>query len=127
MAKKKIKRALKRVAKAAVPMLAIAGLGKAFMNARNQRKQMKDFLATEGGDRSNMTSRPNMMDIAGPMIRKTRFNPAMMLQGVGMDPVIEGIQAGAKKGGRIMKTKKGGKAVRGFAKKKKQANKMRKK
>ena len=28
---------------------------------------------------------------------------------------------------RIMKTKKGGKAVRGFAKKKKQANKMRKK
>ena len=127
MSKKKIKRALKRVAKAAVPMLAIAGLGKAFMNARNQRKLMKAFLATEGGDISNMTSRPNMMDIAGPMIRKPRFNPAMMLQGVGMDPVIEGIQAGAKKGGRIMKTKKGGKAVRGFAKKKKQANKMRKK
>ena len=35
--------------------------------------------------------------------------------------------AGKKDGGRIMKTKRGGKAVRGFAKKKKQANKMRKK
>ena len=34
-----------------------------------------------------------------------------------MDPVIQGIQAGAKKGGRIVKTKKGGKAVRGFGKK----------
>ena len=77
MAKKKIKRALKRVAKAAVPMLAIAGLGKAFMNARNQRKQMKDFLATEGGDISNMTSRPNMFDIAGPVKRMTRQVPKM--------------------------------------------------
>jgi hypothetical protein len=44
-----------------------------------------------------------------------------------MDPVFGDLPAGAKKGGRIMKTKKGGKAVRGFAKKKKQANKMRKK
>ena len=119
MSKRKIKKFLKRVAP-----LALAGFGAAMLGRRNQ---MKDFLATEGGDRSNMTSRPNMMDIAGPMIRKTRFNPAMMLQGVGMDPVIEGIQAGAKKGGRIMKTKRGGKAVRGFAKKKKLANKMRKK
>ena len=119
MSKRRIKKFLKRVAP-----LALAGFGAAMLGRRNQ---MKDFLATEGGDRSNMTSRPNMMDIAGPMIRKTRFNPAMMLQGVGMDPLIEGIQAGAKKGGRIMKTKKGGKAVRGFAKKKKQANKMRKK
>ena len=54
------------------------------------------------------------------------MNPAMMLGGIG-DDVISGIQAGAKKGGRIIKTKNGGKAVRGFAKKKKQANKMRKK
>jgi hypothetical protein len=97
--KRKLNKFLKRVAP-----LALAGFGAAMLG---RRKQMKDFLATEGGDRSNMISRPNMMDIAGSMIRKPRFNPAMMLQGVGMDPVIEGIQAGAKKGGRIMKTKKG--------------------
>ena len=59
--------------------------------------------------------------------RAKSMNPAEFLIGVGDDPVISGIQAGAKKGGRIMKTKRGGKAVRGFAKKKKQANKMRKK
>ena len=47
-----------------------------------------------------------------PVKRKMNFNPAMMLQGVGMDPVIEGIQAGAKRGGRIVKTKRGGRAVR---------------
>jgi hypothetical protein len=40
------------------------------------------------------------------------MNPAMFLSGVGDDPVISGIQAGAKKGGRIVKTKKGGRAVR---------------
>ena len=116
---KKIKRALRKAAKAAVPMLAVAGLGKAFMNARNRKAMLEGADANEG-----------FVDMipTGPFIkRKPRFNPAMILQGVGMDPVIEGIQAGAKKGGRIMKTKKGGKAVRGFAKKKKQANKMRKK
>ena len=121
MAKKKIKKFLKKAA----PLLAVAGLGKAFMNARNRKNQMKEFLATEGGDLSDMrdygpfSKRPNF--------NPNLFNPTMMLQGVGDDPVIEGIQAGAKKGGRIMKTKRGGKAVRGFAKKKKQANKMRKK
>ena len=95
--------------------------GKALMNRRDKANQMKEFLATEGGD----ISMP-----MGPFItrkRKMDMNPAMFLSGVGDDPVIPGIQAGAKKGGRIMKTKKGGKAVRGFAKKKKQANKMRKK
>ena len=129
MSKRKIKKFLKRVAP-----LALAGFGAAMLGRRNQ---MKDFLATEGGDRSNMTSRPNMMDIAGSIVRPRRGmnlkrftrGPAMNPSGdiFGMDPVIEGIQAGAKKGGRIMKTKKGRKAVRGFAKKKKQANKMRKK
>ena len=46
-------------------------------------------------------------------------------QDMANDPMF--IDAMAAKGGRIMKTKKGGKAVKGFAKKKKQANKMRKK
>ena len=55
--KKKLKKFLKR----ALPVAALAaGAG---MLAR--RNQMRDFLATEGGDISNMTSRPNMADIAG--------------------------------------------------------------
>ena len=120
MSKKKIKRALRKAAKTAIPMLAVAGLGKAFMNARNRKAMLEGADANEGFIDS--------MIPMGPFIkRKPRFNPTMMLQGVGDDPVIPGMQAGAKKGGRIMKTKRGGKAVRGFAKKKKQANKMRKK
>ena len=50
------KKRLKKLLKAAVPMLAVAGLGKAFMNARNLRRQNKDFLATEGGDVSDMSN-----------------------------------------------------------------------
>ena len=51
----------------------------------------------------------------------------MTPQDMANDPMF--FNAMAAKGGRIMKTKRGGKAVRtkGFAKKKKQANKMRKK
>ena len=117
MAKRKIKKLLKGLGMGA----ALLGGGRALMNRRDKANQMKEFLATEGGD----ISMP-----MGPFItrkRKMDMNPAMFLSGVGDDPVIPGIQAGAKKGGRIMKTKRGGKAVRGFAKKKKQANKMRKK
>ena len=127
--KRKLNKFLKRVAP-----LALAGFGAAMLG---RRKQMKDFLATEGGDRSNMTSRPNMMDIAGPLMRPRRGmnlnrftrGPAMNPSGdiFGMDATGELEFAMPAKGGRIVKTKRGGKAVRGFAKKKKQANKMRKK
>ena len=119
MAKKKLKKLLKGLGVGA----ALLGAGKALMNRRDKARQMKDFLATEGGDISNL----NIVDEFGMAPKKRSMNPAMFLTGVGDDPVFPGIQAGAKKGGRIMKTKKGGKAVRGFAKKKKQANKMRKK
>ena len=129
MSKRKIKKFLKRVAP-----LALAGFGAAMLGRRNQ---MKDFLATEGGDRSNMTSRPNMMDIAGSIVRPRRGmnlkrftrGPAMNPSGdiFGMDATGELEFAMPAKGGRIVKTKRGGKAVRKFAKKKKQANKMRKK
>ena len=129
MAKRKIKKFLKKVAP-----LALAGFGAAMLG---RRKQMKDFLATEGGDRSNMTSRPNMMDIAGPLMRPRRGmnlnrftrGPAMNPSGdiFGMDATGELEFAMPAKGGRIVKTKRGGKAVRKFGKKKKQANKMRKK
>ena len=129
MSKRKIKKFLKRVAP-----LALAGFGAAMLGRRNQ---MKDFLATEGGDRSNMTSRPNMMDIAGSIVRPRRGmnlkrftrGPAMNPSGdiFGMDATGELEFAMPAKGGRIVKTKRGGKAVRKFGKKKKQANKMRKK
>jgi hypothetical protein len=119
MAKKKIKKLLKGLGVGA----ALLGAGRALMNRKDKARQMKDFLATEGGDISNL----NIVDEFGMAPKKRSMNPAMFLTGVGDDPVFPGIQAGAKKGGRIMKTKKGGKAVRGFAKKKKQANKMRKK
>ena len=46
---KKIKRALRKAAKAAVPMLAVAGLGKAFMDARNRKASMADVEAAEAG------------------------------------------------------------------------------
>ena len=123
MAKKKLKKLLKGLGVGA----ALLGAGKALMNRRDKAKQMKEFLATEGGDISDL----NIVDEFGVKprtnLRTRSMNPAMMLMGVGSDPVFGDLPAGAKKGGRIMKTKKGGKAVRGFAKKKKQANKMRKK
>jgi hypothetical protein len=123
MAKRKIKKLLKGLGMGA----ALLGAGRALMNRRDKANQMKEFLATEGGDISDL----NIVDEFGVKPRMTprnmKVNPAMFLRGVGMDPVFGDLPAGAKKGGRIMKTKKGGKAVRGFAKKKKQANKMRKK
>ena len=129
MSKRKIKKFLKRVAP-----IALAGFGAAMLG---RRKQMKDFLATEGGDKSNMTTRPNMLDIAGSIVRPRRGmnlkrftrGPAMNPSGdiFGMDATGELEFAMPAKGGRIVKTKRGGKAVRKFGKKKKQANKMRKK
>jgi len=130
MAKKKIKRFLKK----ALPLAALA----AGATALGRRNQMKKFLETEGGDRSNMTSRPNMMDIAGSIMRPrkgmnlNRFTkgPAMNPSGdiFGMDASGEIEFAMPAKGGLIIKTRKGGKAVRKFSKKKKtQANRSRKK
>ena len=50
MAKKKIKKALKM----AVPLIGAALAGKALMGRRNRNRQMKDYLSTEGGDRSSI-------------------------------------------------------------------------
>ena len=122
MAKKKIRKLLKGLGVGA----ALLGAGKALMNRRDKANQMKEFLKTEGGDLSDMSNLINEFGMANRRGNMS-MNPAEFLIGVGDDPILEGIQAGAKKGGRIMKTKRGGKAVRGFAKKKKQANKMRKK
>ena len=111
MAKKKIKKLLK----AAVPMLAVAGLGKAFMNARNRKAMLEGADANEGFIDA-------MSNMGSFIQRKPR---RMTPQDMANDEMFLG--AMAKKGGRIMKTKKGGKAVKGFAKKKKQANRSKKK
>ena len=110
MAKKRIKKFLKKAA----PLLAVAGLGKAFMDARNRKAMIEGADANEG-----------FIDMlpTGPFIKR---KPRMMTpQDMANDPMF--LDAMAAKGGRIMKTKRGGKAVKGFGKKKKQANKMRKK
>ena len=61
----KFKRRLKKFIKRAAPLAALAaGAG---MLAR--RNQMREFLATEGGDKSNMFTKPNMLDIAGSVIK----------------------------------------------------------
>jgi len=95
MAKKKIKKALK----ALMTMLAIAGLGKAFMNSRAKP------LGVSGADKalftSNKAMRNSMMqEPFGGMLTDEDYN----------SPIFT--EAAAKKGGRIMKTKKGGRAVR---------------
>ena len=122
-----IKKKLKRAVKRAVPLLAVAGLGKAFMDARNRKAMIDSASADDGFGFMKMKDFGPYSSKKMNAARNFNFNPAMMLTGVGDDPVIEGIQAGAKKGGRIVKTKRGGKAVRGFAKKKKQANRSKKK
>ena len=114
MAKKK-KSKFKKILKTVAPLAALA-LG---ATALRRRKQNQTYLDEEGGARSDMRdygpySKRNMN-----AARNFKFNPAMMLSGVGDDPggaTIDGypIQAGAKKGGRIVKTKGGGKAVRGL-------------
>ena len=112
MAKKK-KSKLKRFLKKAAPLVA-AGLGAA---ALGRRKENQTYLAEEGGDRSYMRDYGPFSKRNMNAARNFRFNPAMMLSGVGDDPVIPGIQAGAKKGGRAGKDfgKRGvGKAKRGF-------------
>ena len=105
-----VKKKLKRAVKKAAPLLAVAGLGRAFMNARNRRNQMKDFLATEGGDLSDMSNMVNEFGVA----------PVRSRDSILANPVINRITD-------YLPMKKGGRAKKSFAKKKKQANKMRKK
>ena len=130
MAKKKIKKFLKKAA----PLLAVAGLGKAFMDARNRKAMIEGADANEGFREAFI--RPNMLDIAGGMPDRNRGNiksrMKMMNPNQLADDLMEfdqnqgfGFGLMAKKGGRIVKGKKT--AVRKFGKKKKQANKMRKK
>ena len=109
MAKKKLKKFLKKAA----PLLAVAGLGKAFMNARNRNAMINSADANDGF-RTAFT-KPNMLDIAGGIPDRNRGTilprPRMMTpQDMANDQMF--LDAAAAKGGRIVKTEKGGKAVR---------------
>ena len=115
MARKRIKKFLKKAA----PLLAVAGLGKAFMNARNRKNQMKEFLATEGGDLADMRN-------YGPFSKGPGFVPVNMMTAKDMAKNPFFINAETLMNDERM-FKKGGRVKKGFAKKKKQANKMRKK
>jgi hypothetical protein len=109
MARKKIKKFLKKAA----PLLAVAGLGKAFMNARNRNAMINSADANDGFRAPFV--RPNMLDIAGGIPDRNRGTilprPKMMTpQDMANDEMF--LNAMAAKGGRIVKTEKGGKAVR---------------
>ena len=109
MAKKKIKKLIKALGAGA----AIAGLGKAFMNARNRNAMINSADANDGF-RTAFT-RPNMLDIAGGIPDRNRGTilprPKMMTpQDMANDQMF--LNAMAKDGGKIVKTEKGGKAVR---------------
>ena len=141
MAKKKLKKFLKK----AIPMAALAAGAMALGNRRKQANEMKEFLKTEGGNMSILPKKKRFVNVQGKMafpvdvdalpfeisqkvkdygfntnrkdlgVPVPRFNPTMMLD----SGLAEGDFA-AKDGGRARKSK--------FSKKKKkQANRSRKK
>ena len=116
---KKLKKGLKKAAKVAIPV------GAALLAARalKGKGEMKDFLKTEGGNKSDMRS-------YGPFSKGTNFLPGpskfvrskTVLGAPGIDNFDDGnFYQGAKDGGRIGKKSGGkvkgcGKALRGFGK-----------
>ena len=117
MAKKKIKKALKNVAKVALPMLAMAGLGKAFMNSRARP------LGVSGANKALFTSNKAMRGTQIPMGPTELSDEIMSFD----ESMPFGMGVAAKKGGRIVKGKKVAVRTKGFGKKKKQANRSKKK
>ncbi len=101
MAKKKLKKLLKNVA----PLLAVAGLGKAFMNARNRKDMINSATADDGFGFMKLKD-------FGPYSSKRGFIPQNMMTSEDMANDVMFQDAMAAKGGRIKKTKKGGRAVR---------------
>ena len=118
----KFKRRLKRAIKKAAPLVALAAGAAALGRRRRNQANVELDLPM-----SNMTSRPNMRDIAGPIIGSNignrgrgmnlnRFTsgPAMNPSGdvFGMDATGDIQYAMPAKGGQIIKTEKGGVARR---------------
>ena len=106
--------------------LAALGTGLALAN-RGKGTEMSNISVDSGrgGDSANALARKkantpytDAIMRSQTLTPRTITNPAMFLKGIGDDPIatMDGypIQAGAKKGGRIVKTKSGGKAVRGY-------------
>ena len=123
MAKKK-KSKLKKVLRNLGVGAAILGAGKALMSRRDKANQMKEFLATEGGDISILPKKKRFINIDGRMAAPIDFdaNPREIAD------MVKSYGAGNPKRSRFdFAMKKGGRVKKGFAKKKKQANKMRKK
>ena len=118
----KFKRRLKRAIKKAAPLVALAAGAAALGRRRRNQANVELDLPM-----SNMTSIPNMRDIAGPIIGSNignrgrgmnlnRFTsgPAMNPSGdvFGMDATGDIQYAMPAKGGQIIKTEKGGVARR---------------
>ena len=138
MAKKK-KSKLKKVLKTAA-LLGAAGLGAA---ALGRRKQNKTFLAEEGGARSILPQAKRMMNVAGKMAIPVDVNASpreidALVRSYGINTRADNFglpipkasmmaSPGLNTGAFDIGLKKGGRVKKGFAKKKKQANKMRKK
>ena len=136
MAKKKLKKALKNIAKVAIPAAAIAGL-------MGRRKQNKTFLAEEGGARSILPQAKRMMNVAGKMAIPVDVNASpreidALVRSYGINTRADNFGLPTPKASMMASPdlntgafdigmKKGGRVKKGFAKKKKQANKMRKK
>jgi len=112
-------RKLKKILKKAAPLLAIAGLGKAFMNARNQRAQNKMFAFEEGGN----LSRP-ALPFAKRQVEGLNFPVGTDLSGINKMAIGGGGIDNYKTGGIVVKTgektkklkKKKSIQVRGFGK-----------
>ena len=111
----KIKKALKKIGKAALiggaGYLAMKGLGK-----RKAAKENKEFLKTEGGDRSDMrdygpfTKAPRNTKTARKIYPKDN-SPLITDDGFITESNMYG-EGAAKKGGRVIRTKSGGGAVK---------------
>ncbi len=102
MAKKKIKKLLKGLGVGA----ALLGAGRALMNRRDKANQMKEFLATEGGDLSDMSGMINEFGMA-PVNRR-----GSILANPGINRITDYYGENLKKGGRVGC----GVAKRGFGK-----------
>ena len=133
--KRKLKRALKTAA-----LLGAAGLGAA---ALGRRKQNKTFLAEEGGARSILPQAKRMMNVAGKMAIPVDVNASpreidALVRSYGINTRADNFGLPIPKASMMASPdlntgafdigmKKGGRVKKGFAKKKKQANKIRKK
>ena len=115
----KIKKALKKIGKAAL----VAGAGYAAMKGLKNRKENKEFLKTEGGDKSDMRDYGPFSKGTGPTNAPSKFTRSKTVLGKsGIDTMDDGnFYQGAKNGGRMGlkaggKAKGCGKALRGFGK-----------